>query len=302
MTVRCPSLLVILCCLLASGTAHGTDAEAPDGCNPAGGRGAALEAESLRVVTLNIAHGRKDSVNQMLLNEETVRGNLLELARLLDRAEADAVALQEADAASAWSGNFDHVGFLLEHSIYACSVHGIHASNRLYSFGTALISPHAFHGSFTHSFAPSRPTTTKGFSLGALAWNPGGRLTEPLLVKIVSVHLDFSRRSVRRSQIDELVRVLGNIEGPLVLMGDFNTDWQSEDSSLRILAERLELKVYQPEADGLATYSGKDSRLDWILLSRELEFERHEVYPDIVSDHHAVAAIVRPGQVDGAGD
>lgn len=302
MTMRYGSLLAIVCSLLGSGTVHGINAESPEACDPAGSRGAALESESLRVVTLNIAHGRKDSVNQMLLGEETVRGNLRELARLLDRAQADAIALQEADAASAWSGNFDHVGFLLEHSGYDCAVHGIHASNRLYAFGTALISPHAFHGSFTHSFAPSRPTTTKGFSLGALAWNPGGRLPEPLLVKIVSVHLDFSRRSVRRSQIDELVRVLGNIEGPLVLMGDFNTDWQSEDSSLKMLAERLDLSVFQPDAEGLATYSGKGSRLDWILLSRELEFQRHEVYPDIVSDHHAVAADVRLAGVSEAGD
>jgi endonuclease/exonuclease/phosphatase family metal-dependent hydrolase len=302
MKMRFGSLLAIACSLLGSGTVHGVDAGSPEGCDPAGSRGAVLESEVLRVVTLNIAHGRKDSVNQMLLSEATVRGNLLELAGLLDRAEADAIALQEADAASAWSGSFDHVEFLLEHSRYDCSVHGIHDSNRLYSFGTALVSPHAFHGSFVHSFEPSRPTTTKGFSLGALAWNPGGRLSEPLRVKIVSVHLDFSRRSVRRSQIDELVRVLGNIEGPLVLMGDFNTDWQSDESSLRVLATRLDLNVYEPEAEGLATYADKGTRLDWILVSHDLEFQRHEVYPDVVSDHHAVAAEVRLAGVNGAGD
>ena len=57
-----------------------------------------LEKDSLRVLTLNVAHGRKDGKNQMLLSGETIRSNLVELGQLLDKAEADVVALQEADA------------------------------------------------------------------------------------------------------------------------------------------------------------------------------------------------------------
>jgi len=104
------------------------------------------------------------------------------------------------------------------------------------------------------------------------------------------VHLDFSRRSVRRSQIDEMTGVLSAIEGPMVLMGDFNTDWQTEDSSLKYLAEHLDLTVFEPHADGLSTYGDKGARLDWILISPELKFMKYAVYPDIVSDHYAVAA------------
>lgn len=298
MTLHC-ALLLTLFSWLGIGSVQAA-ASSPDGCDAT--RAPVLESEVLRVATLNIAHGRKDSANQMLLSSEAVRANLLDLARLLDRAKADVIALQEADAASAWSGDFDHVAFLLENSRYRCSVHGVHASSRLYAYGTALISPHAFQGSFTHSFAPSRPTTTKGFSVGALAWNPGGRLPEPLLVKIGSVHLDFSRRSVRRSQVKEIVQVLGRIDGPLVLMGDFNTDWKAEDSPLKALATGLHLRVFQPEAEQQGTYSEKGTRLDWILVSRELEFERHEVYPEIVSDHLAVVADIRLTAIDEAED
>ena len=269
-----------------------------DACEVGPTQNHVLDSEELRVVTLNIAHGRKDAVNQMLLSAEAIRANLRVLAGLLDRAQADAIALQEADAPSAWSGDFDHVEYLLQHSSYRCSVHGIHASNRLYEFGTALISPHAFYGSFVHSFKPSRPTTNKGFVLGALAWNPGGALPEPLLVKIASVHLDFSRRSVRRAQVDDMVRVLGALEGPLVLMGDFNTDWNAADSSLKMLAHQLNLDVFQPDATGLATYGDEDTRLDWILISRDLEFSRHRVFPDIVSDHLAVVAELRLPRAD----
>ena len=249
-----------------------------------------LESDSLRVVTLNVAHGRKDGRNQMLLKGETIRSNLEELALVLNRAEADVVALQEADAISAWSGKFDHVEWLSEKSIYGCSFHGIHASNRIYDFGTALLSRYPFEGSFAHSFKPSRPTTTKGFSVAALQWNPAGALPEPLLVKFVSVHLDFSRKSVRRSQIEEMSRLLSGIEGPIVVMGDFNTDWATTDSSLQYLAGLLNLSVYEPHADGLSTYGAKGARLDWILISEELSFKNYAVFPHVVSDHFAVAA------------
>ena len=300
MPARFVWLLILLCAWCGTGAAQDVAAELGQGCGADEADTAVLESELLRVVTLNIAHGRGDSANQMLLGEGAVRGNLLHLAGLLDRSQADAIALQEADAPSAWSGNFDHVGFLLENSRYRCAVHGIHARNRFYAFGTALISPQAFRGTFTHSFRPSRPTTTKGFSVGALAWNPGGRLPEPRLVKIASVHLDFSRRSVRRSQVDEMVRVLGNIDGPLVLMGDFNTDWKAEDSSLRAVAAGLDLQSYDPDSERLGTYGDSGSRLDWILVSRDLEFQHHEVFPDIVSDHLAVVADLRLAETSEA--
>lgn len=253
-------------------------------------KSAVVDSRVLTVATLNMAHGRKDARNQVLLSGDSIRENLLELGELLDRAGADMIALQEADGASWWSGNFDHVGFLAENTTYHCTLHGVHASNRFYNFGTALVSKHSLQGGFTHSFKPSKPTTNKGFTLAALNWNPGNELEEPLRIKFVSVHLDFSRRSVRRSQIDEMTRILGNLEGPLVVMGDFNTDWQSEDSSLKYLAENLDLEVFEPHADGLSTYGDKGARLDWILISPSLNFRHYAVFPDIVSDHYAVAA------------
>ena len=226
----------------------------------------------------------------MLLREQTIRNNLVEVAGLMDRSEADVIALQEVDAESKWSGKFNHLDLLSANSGYACTHHGLHASGWLYDFGTALLARRPFRDRFTHSFEPSWPTTTKGFSFAALDWNPGGAWPQPVLVNFVSVHLDFSRRSVRRSQIDEMVAALSEVEGPMVMMGDFNTDWQTTDSSLKYLAEQMNLSVFQPHADGLSTYGDKGARLDWILISEELEFSRYSVFPDVVSDHYAVAA------------
>ena len=250
----------------------------------------AIESTFIRAVTLNVAHGRKDGRNQMLLGEETIRSNLVEVAGVLDRSEADVIALQEVDAESKWSGKFNHLDFLSENSAYVCNYHGLHASGWMYDFGTALVARRPFRDSFTHSFKPSWPTTTKGFSFAALDWNPGGSLPEPTVVNFVSVHLDFSRRSVRRSQVEEMVAALSQIEGPMVMMGDFNTDWEAKESSLKSLAEQLNLSAFKPTAEGLSTYGKKGARLDWILISDDLEFSDYSVLPEVMSDHYAVAA------------
>jgi endonuclease/exonuclease/phosphatase family metal-dependent hydrolase len=50
------------------------------------------------------------------------------------------------------------------------------------------------------------------------------------------------------------------------------------------------MKVYQPDDKHLQTYLKRGKRLDWILISDELDFVSHEVLPDVVSDHLVVVA------------
>lgn len=259
-------------------------------CPPEDGPGSVIESDFLRVVTLNMAHGRKDLRNQMFLKKETIRSNLVDVSQAMKKADAHVIALQEADAASRWSGKFDHVALVSEEAEYPCFFHGIHASGKLYDFGTALLSRYPFKGAFSHSFKPSKPTLNKGFVAAALDWNPAGAQQQAIKVKLISVHLDFSRRSVRRSQIDEMVGVLAKLDRPMVLMGDFNTDWLTEDSSLKYLVDELNLTVYDPHAEGLGTYGDEGARLDWILVSPDLQFRKYVVVPDVISDHYAVAA------------
>jgi endonuclease/exonuclease/phosphatase family metal-dependent hydrolase len=260
-------------------------------CDPAS-RDPVIETDTLRVVTLNVAHGRKDRMNQMLLGEETIRENLVAVGEFLNNLDADVIALQEADAASRWSGRFDHVAFLADALDMPCTLHARHAKGRWYDFGTALLAKAPFADSIAHDFQPSRPTTRKGFVLGRVRWQAGRADATLRSVSVVSVHLDFSRRSVREAQVAEMIGVLSEIDGSLVVMGDFNADWSTEDSSVRRLAEALDLHAYAPQQAGLGTYDGKDDRLDWILLSQDLGFASHSVRPEIVSDHLAVLAEV----------
>ena len=261
--------------------------------------GGAVLTQPLRVVSLNLAHGRKTAINQFFLREQTIRENLVEVAALLRKSEPDVVALQEADGPSFWSGSFDHVAFLATEAGYRWHALAPHAESWIFDYGTALISRTPLNETLRHDFRPSPPTTKKGFMLGtvSLATDEGSIVD----IDVVSVHLDFSRESVRQSQADEMAQLLAGRNHPLVVLGDFNSDWVSENSAVRRFAELLGLHAYRPDADNLGTYDAGGDRLDWILLSPQLEFTRYEVLPDTVSDHQIVLAEVqlRPGSSYG---
>lgn len=247
---------------------------------------------SLRILTLNIAHGRNQAANQLLLEKEDIEQNLSAIARFLKEINADVVALQEADGPSGWSGNFDHIEQLAREAGYPWHYRANHAESWLFSYGTAILSRLPVTELIQHTFTPSPPTFNKGFLLGQLNWTNASETGLALPVDVVSVHLDFSRQRVRDAQIAEMTDVLAKRTGPMIILGDFNSDWFSDESVVKRLAEESRLSVYQPSAENLHTYNAKH-RYDWILISNELVFVHHEVLPDILSDHLAVLAEVR---------
>ena len=248
----------------------------------------ALPDDRLRLLSLNISHGRNTALNQMFIGKDRTYRNLDEIARLLYALNPDVVALQEADAPSRWSGNFDHVAYVAQKSRFPCLVHGLHSRTWISTYGTALLSRGRPVKSWSVRFPPSWPSKQKGFVVADLDWPVG---QERISIRFVSVHLDFLRTSVRDRQVSELVKHLSDIDGPLVLMGDLNSEWGQEKSSVQMLAVALNLRAFYPERDGLGTYKKPDGkRLDWILISDDLEFQDYKVLPDVVADHFAVYA------------
>jgi len=285
---------LITASVLLSQIAYGTSVSRPDqlSCKPAE-RAEVIKSRQLSVLTLNLAHGRKDAFNQMLQKTTTTRRNLEEIAKFINDSGADLVALQEADSPSRWSGKFDHVKFISDRSPFPCLIHASHARKYMYDFGTALLSRVPYTNSLKHTFEPSPPTTNKGFVMGEVRWNPDSLLPEPIRVSVISVHLDFSRKKVREAQIEEMRLMLPDIATPVIILGDFNTDWSKDESALRSIAKNGNLKVYQPESEVLGTYKEGKHRLDWILISKELEFVSYEVPQVVLSDHMPVQATLR---------
>ena len=139
--------------------------------------------------------------------------------------------------------------------------------------------------------------------MGKVRWNPGGLLPEAVTVSVISVHLDFSRKKVRDAQVEEMRLVLSGVAPPVIILGDFNTDWTADGSALKTITTNGKLKAYQPEATNPGTYKNGKHRLDWILISDNLEFVSYEVPQVFLSDHQPVLARVRllenlPQEVD----
>ena len=244
----------------------------------------------LRVATLNIAHGRKDSANQLFVAKGTHKKNLDDIADVLTKHKPHVVALQEADAASRWSGSFDHVAYLASAAKYPWRTHERNAENWLYSYGTALLSALPLMETIKHTFEPSPPTLDKGFVLAQIKW-PSNDGKKSRKVDVISVHLDFSRQSVRDKQIKEMMETVSTRMNPTIILGDFNSEWLGKASVIKALATRSRFSSYRPESGDYNSY--KDKRLDWILISNDMEFANYQVLPEILSDHLMVLAEIR---------
>jgi len=282
------SLFILVACVTVDKqrTIYSSDIEADDAINIQH----AYPESILRIATLNLAHGRKDSINQLFVWQSTFKENLDDVAEVLTQHRPHVVALQEADAVSRWSGSFDHVAYLAAGADYPWRTHVSNAEGWLYSYGTALLSAMPVLETIKHTFQPSPPTLDKGFVLAQIDW-PSSDKTKSQKIDVISVHLDFSRQSVREQQIHEMIKILSARMNPTIILGDFNSEWLAEASVIKSLEQKSRFESYKPESTGYDTY--KDKRLDWILITRDMEFVDYQVLPDMLSDHAMVIADIR---------
>ena len=240
----------------------------------------------LRVMTLNVAHGRGTSFHQLLEHSAEIMKNLDSISKLLNQAAPDIVAFQEIDAPSFWSGNFNHVGYLASHSMFTRSIQASHVNAMRLSYGTALISRQEMSNPQAVTFNPLLTLVPTGFVVSTISW-PG---RDSIEIDVVSVHLDFMSGWVRKKQADELIAVLRARNNHVIIMGDLNSGWLPQGSAAQYLVEKLGLKAYQPENSKLITFPLLGRRLDWVLISAGLEFSSYEVIGTDISDHRAVFA------------
>ena len=239
----------------------------------------------LVVMTLNAAHGRADGIHQALLKKQSVEENLDRIGRVLKERSPDVVTLQEADGPSIWSGRFDHVAYLAKAGGYENSYRGEHVNGLKLCYGTALLARYPLDECASLTFDANPPTFPKGFVVGEVLVPGIGPVT------VASVHLDFSRKSVRKEQIERLAEELAERPRPMIVMGDFNCDWDDEET-LPTLAEQLDLKAFEPEST-TTTFPKTGKRLDWIFVSGEIECVDCQVGEDGLSDHQPVIARLR---------
>ena len=245
-------------------------------------------APVLRVATLNLAHGRGLATSQIGLPRETFEQNLRAVGEVLCAERPDVVALQEADASSAWSGRFDHVALLAQAAEFPYVHHVLHVDHGPpglhLRYGTALLSRLKLANCTGHAFRTG-VLDAKGYAAARVEF--AGR---PLTV--VSVHLDPSSARRREQQAAALINDLRSCPGGLVIMGDFNTTWDKPDDGLRVIADALHLRAHEPLDAARATYPAASPRrrLDWILVSDDLLIQKSWECSESISDHQAVVA------------
>ncbi|MEP5567713.1 MAG: endonuclease/exonuclease/phosphatase family protein [Halioglobus sp.] len=246
-------------------------------------------SDTLKVASLNIAHGRGDGLNQLLVSTNTIRGNLDKIASFMQDNEIHVAALQEVDAPSLWSGNFDHADYVAQQAGYGWWIQASHASLGIADYGTAVLSTAPISAAARLDFTPSPPTAGKGFTVAEVQWQRPDQSI--IVIDVVSLHMDFSRKSVRERQSEELDNTLKNRTNPLILMGDFNSETLA-DRLVKNAAENKRL-LHAWTGNDEPHYSYKKKRLDWIIISGELEFLDYSTATDILSDHRAVVASLR---------
>jgi endonuclease/exonuclease/phosphatase family metal-dependent hydrolase len=246
---------------------------------------------SLRVLTLNLAHGRGTAFHQAFTGRPRILQNLAAVAKLICDADADVVALQEVDAPSSWSGGFDHLEHLARETGFAHLFHGIHADVRRprLCYGTGVLSRHPIRSGRSWKFAKNA-LDTKGYVLT--------RVETPLAtLDVVSVHLDFKRDSERRAQLLDITAHLAERPDPadhLVVAGDFNCSPNGAKGVLSEFTRRHALR--EPMTPLVETFPSRRPRrsLDHVLVSQSIEVRRTVAVPVLVSDHLPVLAELAP--------
>ncbi|MFK7820714.1 MAG: endonuclease/exonuclease/phosphatase family protein, partial [Planctomycetaceae bacterium] len=243
--------------------------------------------DELIVMSVNCAHGRGEGAHQALTSKKTLRANCESIGSLLAEHKADIVSVQECDAPSWWSGNFDHAKLIARTAGTPHLVHALNVDGAGLQYGTAVLSRLQLSDAVTHTFRPTPPTFSKGVAIARISW-PGDTAFE---FDFVTVHLDFASGSARGNQVRELVEIVRKRAKPMIIAGDLNCDWR-EDGAVRQLTSALELDAFEPESD-MVTFPFTGERLDWILVSKELEITAVEAIDARLSDHRPLRAVIR---------
>ncbi len=246
------------------------------------------DAPSLRVMTLNIAHGRGTGLHQALMGSDRIRRNLDRIADYLRDEGPDVVGLQEVDVDAIWSGRIDQAAYIAERAGYPYMRVGINNRRQgrfALNYGNAVLSRHPIGRFENHPFG-ERTMGGKGCLLAEIR-------TDPDAVTVMVTHLDFHLASWRREQAERMAHLLWG-KPQAVLMGDFNCDLDRREKTLDRLRSDLDLCAW-PRRSGEETYPARlpMRRLDHILVGRAFRLDSCSVGPSGLSDHRPVVAAVR---------
>ena len=240
-----------------------------------------LTQSSIRIISLNMGHGRGSRPHQLLVSKKGIQKNLVSISDQISHEQATIVALQEIDGPSLWSGSINHSAVISEKTNLPHEFRGTHVRMSKLDYGTAIISRYPLLNPQSQTFSPNPPLPNKGFVWADI-------IVKGQSLRVLSLHLDFAREVVRKKQLEEISQVIQKTNHPIIVMGDFNTEW---GDTLQTFSMKHNLKAH-PEPKKYTTFPKTKKELDWILISDSLDFLDYRVIPLKLSDHLAIVATI----------
>lgn len=296
-------------------------------------------ADTLRLLTWNIAHGRGTPDRGLLSNfagggPDARQARLQRIAEVIQAQDADVVVLNEADFSATWSQGVDHAATVAAGAGYPVRVEQANYDLRLPFFeawfGNAVLSRRPVRGARTVALPPHR--AVEPWLLGAKRASVVRLESRAGPVALVPVHLEARSPDTRTAALPALTGVATAETAPVILAGDFNASppgWGARvqrvgpggrspprpteaPPATTVVGALLDAGFRSPRAEGAPdpgtwTYPNPrpDRAIDWVLVEPPIEVLEARVLdePDLseLSDHRPVLSVVRiPGPVDRA--
>lgn len=251
-------------------------------------------AQTLRLVTFNIAHGRGLSLYQKFSSPQRIYKNLQGIAKMLVDVRADIVALQEVDEDSHWNWSINLLSEIQKTGDFPFAELGVtnrREGKRPLAYGNAILSRFPLRHWHNQAFGEAT-LGEKGFLYAEIDFH-GHSL--PLL----NAHLDFRSRKRRVEQVEKMVDFLieeghpgGNGE-PLspIICGDFNSRARPKADAVHHLFQHiLEHREYHLYPRDKRTFPAHlpSKTIDFIFLPEPYRMVSCEVLPGYLSDHKPV--------------
>lgn len=267
------------------------------GTSTAPGRVRAKSEHTLRVVTLNVAHGRGLAPNQALVESEVISDNLRETAHYLDALNADLVGLQEIDKNCNWSGNSSQVKYIAENAgfdEYFLGVNNRRAGRYQLVYGNALLTNYEVLKYQNYPFSDS--------SIGGKGYLVADVEVDDRVLTLCVVHLAPVGKRARRRQVRHIISTLETRDNPLVVMGDFNCELGG-DGVLDEMCTALDLETVRKGSGADDTFRFlRGRRIDYIFSSRSLNVSNYHVGDAKLSDHRPVICDLHVAEEKDSGE
>lgn len=236
-----------------------------------------------RILTFNIAHGRGRALNQFLVPNFRRKEICLTIGLFCKTSNADIILFQEADFKATWSGNFNHISVINEKAEFPHQIEGNNNTLESYlnnQYGNAILSK--FKPVMTNNTPFSKESIGgKGVVQTSIQLNEG-------ILTIFNLHLQHNSAEARKEQLEIVGGLLEKTKRPYIIVGDFNAKIESD--LLKSFIKKFDLHRYngQEASDSSFRFSIFNSRIDFLLGSKEIRFHQCEIQKTNLSDHFPI--------------